>query len=81
MVFDKPQEKDGKVLSYELTLEQCNCKNLSTKILVIGQFSKMDELVNSINYGDDKERIAPEGSIVHGYITRICSRFYQKKKQ
>lgn len=80
MLYDKPKEKDGKVLSYELTLEECNCKNLSTKILVMGQFSIKDELFNSVNYENDEERIAPEGSIVHGYITRICKRFNQKKK-
>lgn len=75
MVFDKPKEKDGKVLSYELTLEECNCKNLSTKILVVGQFSMNDNLVNSVNYENDEERFAPKGSIVNGYITRICNRF------
>ena len=79
--WNEPEEEiDGKKLSYNLSLEECDCTNYSYKTLSINQYTENAEVIGAYNYKDPELRYAPPGSVAYRYINDICMRFSKKKK-
>lgn len=75
-----PEESDGKMLYYELQLQECNCNNYSYRILSLNEYDENGGTIKTFNFNEKEDNYAAPGSVGYQYINDICNRFNKKKK-
>jgi hypothetical protein len=80
MVPDESIDLGGKEMSYQLSLQECNCTNYSSKLLSLVEYGEKGEVLSTENYQKPEISYSAPGSVSYSYISDICSRYNKKKK-
>lgn len=75
-----PEESDGKMVSYELQLYECNCSNYSSNLLSLYKYEENGNAIGTFSFKEKDFTYAPPGSVKYGFLNDICTRFNKKKK-
>lgn len=75
-----PKEEEGKLMTHELFLQECDCNNFSIKLLSLVGYTEIGDVINLHNFKDDEISYSAPGSVGYSYVSDICTRFNKKKK-
>ncbi len=75
-----PEESDGKMVYYKLSLLECNCSNYSTNLLALINYGENGETIDRFNYKEKNFNYEAPGSVGYREAFEICKYFSKKKK-
>lgn len=79
VVYEKPKEKNGKKIVYELILEKCDCNIFASRSTEAIEYTENGEVIKTFSFNDRELKYAPPESVQYKYVSEICSYFGKNK--